>query len=100
VIGVTISEEIRKHNISRISLLKIDVERAELDVLNGIDEEDWSKIDHIAVEIENQTEFLEKVEKLLLLHGYECEKVPGGEWFCSIYAKRKPDEKQLEPKKT
>ena len=39
--------------VERIALLKIDVEGAELDVLRGIDAEHWSRIDMVAMEVEN-----------------------------------------------
>ena len=40
----TISSVIKERDIWRIDLLKIDVEKAELDVLEGINAEDWQKI--------------------------------------------------------
>ena len=47
----TLSEVIRNERIERIDLLKIDVQRAELDVLNGIDEVDWQKIQQVVMEV-------------------------------------------------
>jgi FkbM family methyltransferase len=52
-----LSDILREQNISRIDLLKIDVERSELEVLMGIEEQDWPKINQIVLEahdIENQ----------------------------------------------
>ena len=40
----TLSEVIRESQVERIDLLKVDVEKSELDVLAGIDEDDWPKI--------------------------------------------------------
>jgi hypothetical protein len=37
-----------------VTLLKIDVERAELDVLAGIDEGDWPKIEQAAIEVHDE----------------------------------------------
>ena len=48
-----LSDVVRENGIQRIDLLKIDVERAELDVLKGIDDEDWSKIEQVVIETED-----------------------------------------------
>jgi Methyltransferase FkbM domain len=47
----TLSEVLRDYAIERVDLLKIDVEGAELDVLRGIEADDWRKIAQIAAEI-------------------------------------------------
>ena len=36
---------------SKVSLLKVDVERAELDVLRGITREDWNNIHQVVMEV-------------------------------------------------
>ncbi len=46
-----LSEFIREEGVERIDLLKIDVQRAELDVLRGIDDEDWPKIRQVVMEV-------------------------------------------------
>ncbi len=46
-----LSDVMREESVGRINLLKIDVQRAELDVLRGIDEEDWAKIEQVAMEV-------------------------------------------------
>ena len=38
-------------NNRRVSLLKVDVEGAELMVMQGIKPEDWAKIDQVALEV-------------------------------------------------
>jgi FkbM family methyltransferase len=45
-----LSTAIRRNSLERIDLLKIDVEGAELDLLEGIDETDWPIIRQIAME--------------------------------------------------
>src|SRR5262249_51223186 len=45
----TVSAEIRRLGVDRLDLLKIDVEGAEWDVLQGIEEPDWSRIGQLAV---------------------------------------------------
>jgi amino acid adenylation domain-containing protein/FkbM family methyltransferase len=74
----TVSNAIREHGVDHIDLLKIDVQRAELDVLNGIDEEDWPKIDQIAMELhdaENRSTEgrTEKIRELLARRGFQVE---------------------------
>jgi amino acid adenylation domain-containing protein/FkbM family methyltransferase len=49
-----LSDVIEENGIEHIDLLKIDVERAELDVLRGVDSDDWSKIEQIVVEVEDK----------------------------------------------
>lgn len=47
----TLSTVIQQAGITKIDLLKIDVEGAELAVLNGITESDWPKIRQIVIEV-------------------------------------------------
>jgi amino acid adenylation domain-containing protein/FkbM family methyltransferase len=46
-----LSSVIRETGVTAIDLLKVDVQRAELDVLRGIDEADWPKIRQLVVEV-------------------------------------------------
>jgi FkbM family methyltransferase len=46
-----LSDIIASERVSRIDLLKIDVEGGEWDVLQGIDEGDWEKIQQIVMEV-------------------------------------------------
>ncbi len=66
----TLSEIIRTHQIERIDLLKVDVEKSELAVLAGIEEDDWSKIRQIVVETSKDGDRLTQVTALLERHGY------------------------------
>src|SRR5262249_44073474 len=47
----TISDVMREHGVEQIDLLKIDVEKSELDVLAGIQEGDWKRIRQLVVEV-------------------------------------------------
>ncbi len=47
----TLSDIIRRQQLTRIDLLKIDVEGAELDVLNGIEEAHWPIIQQLVAEV-------------------------------------------------
>jgi FkbM family methyltransferase len=60
-----ISDIIQEYEIEKINLLKIDVEKSEADVLSGIDDQDWCKIDQIVVEVHDNGNQLEKIKTLL-----------------------------------
>ncbi|HSF43685.1 MAG TPA: amino acid adenylation domain-containing protein [Thermoanaerobaculia bacterium] len=46
-----LSEVLREEEIGHVDLLKVDVQRAEIEVLKGLDEEDWERIDQIVLEV-------------------------------------------------
>jgi amino acid adenylation domain-containing protein/FkbM family methyltransferase len=46
-----LSSVIAEEGIERIDLLKIDVQRYELDILAGIDDADWPRVQQVAVEV-------------------------------------------------
>lgn len=50
----TLSSFLREEGLERVDLLKVDVERAELDVLAGIEEGDWPKIEQIVMEVHDE----------------------------------------------
>ncbi|MBA3714471.1 MAG: FkbM family methyltransferase [Pyrinomonadaceae bacterium] len=71
-----LSDVIREEGIERIDLLKVDVQRAELDVLKGIEEHDWEKIQQLVMEVhdgrgEKSEGRLAEIVALLESHGYE-----------------------------
>ncbi|MBV9706298.1 MAG: amino acid adenylation domain-containing protein [Chloroflexi bacterium] len=66
----TLSNVIRENNIQCIDLLKVDVEKSELDVLNGIQQEDWPKIKQIVVEVHDRDGRLAQIVDLLKKHDY------------------------------
>jgi acyl carrier protein len=65
-----LSEIIEEEGIESIDLLKINVEKSELDVLTGIKEADWAKIKQIVVEADTKAN-LRAISLLLEEHGYE-----------------------------
>jgi FkbM family methyltransferase len=65
----TVSEIIHEYDIQNIDLLKVDVERSELDVLLGIEEQDWAKIKQVVIEIHDVDHRVEQVTTLLKEHG-------------------------------
>lgn len=67
---MTISQVIREHNVSRIDLLKIDVEGSELDVVQGIDDADWPRIGQLVIEIHDIDNRVQTLTTLLTKRGY------------------------------
>ncbi len=47
----TLAEVVREEGVTRIDLLKVDVEKSEMDVLEGMDAEAWSKVEQAVVEV-------------------------------------------------
>ncbi|MCP5105377.1 MAG: amino acid adenylation domain-containing protein, partial [bacterium] len=66
----TLSQVIEENAVKRIDLLKIDVEKAELDVLKGIGESDWPRIRQLVVEVHDDGGRLKEILRLLENHGY------------------------------
>lgn len=99
----TISEVIRDEDVKRIDLLKIDVQRAELDVLRGIDDDDWPKIRQVVMEVHDGkgTESEGRVAEIIALlerRGFsaqaEQEEVLKGTDRHNLYALRRGAESQ------
>ena len=66
----TISEIIGENDVERIDLLKIDVEKSELDVLKGIKDADWRRINQVVIEVHDRTGQLQEITRLLNRHGF------------------------------
>lgn len=66
----TVSSVLRDEAIGRVDLLKIDVERAELDVLAGIAQDDWPRIRQIAMEV-HEHEPRRTIERDLRWRGFD-----------------------------
>jgi amino acid adenylation domain-containing protein/FkbM family methyltransferase len=71
----TVSEVIRENHIERIDLLKLDVEKSELDVLRGIADEDWPRIKQLVLEVHDEGGRLQEITGLLQSRGFDvvCE---------------------------
>ena len=67
----TLSSIISELEIETINLLKIDVEGAEYEVLQGIEEKDWEKIKQIIIEVHDIEGRAEKINKMLITHGFD-----------------------------
>jgi len=66
-----ISDFVRDRRIARIDYLKIDVERAELDVLNGIEPDDWPKVKRAVVEVHDIQDRMRTITSLLEQRGLD-----------------------------
>jgi amino acid adenylation domain-containing protein/FkbM family methyltransferase len=69
----SLSEIIRAEGIDTIDLLKIDAEKSELPIFEGINQEDWPKIKQVVVEVHDIEDRLERVLSLLREQGFEVE---------------------------
>ncbi|ARF67943.1 non-ribosomal peptide synthetase [Paenibacillus larvae subsp. pulvifaciens] len=92
-----LSDIIREHQVERIDLLKINVEKAELAVLQGIDAEDWPKIGQVVLELHDMDDRLQIVTDLLTKYGFRV--FTEKDWSLDVsqniyylYATRKPKE--------
>lgn len=66
----TLSDMVREQRVPRIDLLKIDVQRGEMDVLAGIAASDWPMIRQVVIEIHDlQDQRVETATQLLRGHG-------------------------------
>jgi acyl carrier protein len=87
----TLSGVIAEEKVDRIDLLKINAEKSEWHVLQGIEEEDWQKIQQIVLEVD-LSEHLPPITALLKKHGYEYmieqDALLDGTDLCYIYAIR------------
>lgn len=66
----TLSDIISENKVESIDLLKIDVQKSELDVLQGIQENDWKKIKQIVIEVHDTEGRLAHITNLLRMQGY------------------------------
>jgi FkbM family methyltransferase len=67
-----LSEIIHEHGLTAVDLLKIDAEGSELDVLNGIDDEDWAKISSIVMEVDEKHVTLTETLDIIRAHRMTC----------------------------
>lgn len=69
----TLSRFMEEKSIDHIDLLKIDVEKSELSILEGIQAKDWKKIKQIIVEVHDTEKKIDRVIGLLKQNGFHCE---------------------------
>lgn len=69
----TLSAIISERDLDAVDLLKIDVERAELDVLHGIADADWPRIESVVMEVHDDGDQLDQCIALLKTRGYSID---------------------------
>ena len=74
---------IRAHSVSRIDLLKINVEKSELDVLRGLAPRDWPRIRQMVIEVDQlEDRYRRAVEKGLPIKQELQDQYWGHRSFC------------------
>ncbi len=68
----TVSNFITAHSLPRIDLLKIDAERNEIEILQGIRGEDWERIRQIVLEAHDEP-LREAAVEIMAAHGFHVE---------------------------
>ena len=91
----TVSDIVQEHGIDRIDLLKVDVEKAELEVLKGVDAADWPKVQQVVMEVHDIDGRLRAITELLEQNGLvhviaEQEPALRGSNVYGLYAARTP----------
>jgi phthiocerol/phenolphthiocerol synthesis type-I polyketide synthase E len=66
-----LSQVIYEHQVPRIDLLKVDVQKSELQVLEGIDPADWPRVQQVVLEVHDVDGGLHRVTTLLEGQGFE-----------------------------
>ncbi|MBM7846723.1 amino acid adenylation domain-containing protein [Herpetosiphon giganteus] len=91
----TMSQVIREQQLEQIDLVKINVEKSELNVLRGIELTDWPKIRQLVVEVHNSGDALAQVETLLSQQGFQVVVVQNSVFvntvLFTVYARRVED---------
>lgn len=67
---LTLSSIIKDNELKNIDLLKINVEKSELNVLKGLEKHDWNKIKKLIIEIDTEDNYHEVI-KLLKENSFE-----------------------------
>ncbi|MFG2091678.1 FkbM family methyltransferase [Spirillospora sp. NPDC048824] len=66
----TLSQVIAEHRVTTIDLLKVDVEKSELEVLRGLADSDWPRVKQVVAEVHDQDGALKQFTALLENHGF------------------------------
>lgn len=88
----TLSDVLADLGIGRVDLLKVDVERAELDVLRGIRDNDWPRVRQLVLEVHDEEGRLAAVTGILEARGFHLvvdqDPVMAGTGLYVVYATR------------
>ncbi|HEX2093290.1 MAG TPA: FkbM family methyltransferase [Longimicrobiaceae bacterium] len=87
-----LSQVIYEHRVERIDLLKVDCQKSELQVLDGIEPPDWTKVRQVVLEVHDLDGALDRVARLLDRHGFEVvaeqDELYAGSHLYNLYARR------------
>jgi FkbM family methyltransferase len=87
-----LSQVIYEQRVERIDLMKVDVQKSEMQVLDGIDAGDWPKIRQMVLEVHDLDSALDRVTGLLDGHGFtvvvEQDDMYTGSQLYNLYASR------------
>ncbi len=92
----TVSEIIQENQLERVDLLKLDVEKVELEVIQGITTEDWPKIKQLTAEVHDFENRLVLFKDILnqqgfsQIHVHQVKGTKGSDVYY-LYAKRNPE---------
>jgi FkbM family methyltransferase len=88
----TLSELIAAHAIERVDLLKIDVEKSETEVLEGLADPDWPKVRQVVAEVHDHAGNLDRFTTLLREHDFrvavEQDELLVGTEMYEVFARR------------
>ncbi|HWX40554.1 MAG TPA: amino acid adenylation domain-containing protein, partial [Blastocatellia bacterium] len=94
----TLSDVIEENKIDRIDFLKINVEKSELDVLEGIRDSHWGRIGQVVLEVDLRDN-LSRITRMLDQRGYDVnvfqDKVLAGTDLNYVYARQKESRKYV-----
>lgn len=76
----TLSSVFRRESLSHVDLLKVDVEKAELDVLRGVGEADWPRIRQVVAEVHDQHGRAATITGMLTAQGFSVHVEQDPEW--------------------
>lgn len=87
-----LSAVIREEGVGRIDFLKIDVQKAEMDVLRGIDDEHWPLVRQVVMEVHDLDGRVDEATRLLETRGFrvvvEQDEAVAGSILYNLFAVR------------
>jgi FkbH-like protein/FkbM family methyltransferase len=102
---VSVSDIVRDNGLQRVDLLKVDAEKCELEILQGIDQELWPRIDQVVVEVHDRSgRKVAEVQGILSQRGFRCaveeEDLLASSGLYHVYATRPSTQQSTERAKT
>lgn len=90
---LSISDIFEDNQLDHVHLLKIDAEKCELEILEGIADHHWPLIDQVVIEVHDRSRAaVETVREILVCRGFQCaveeENLLTGSGLFNVYAVR------------